>query len=81
MRLCESSSPVRVVLGKILSKKTKEATFVRKWHSAVAKSEKEKEKEKEREKEREREYISNSVWRHGQRSSRTRTRTNKPNKH
>ena len=66
MRLCESSSPVRVVLGKILSKKTKEATFVRKWHSAVAKSEKEKEKEKEREKEREREYISNSVWRHGQ---------------
>jgi len=41
------------VLGKILSKKTKEATFVRKWHSAVAKSEKEKEKE-ERKRERER---------------------------
>ena len=55
-----------------MSKKTKEATFVRKWHSAVAKSEKEKEKEKEKEREKEREreregeYISNSVWRHGQ---------------
>ena len=43
------------MLGKILSKKTKEATFVRKWHSAVAKSEKEKEKEKEKEREKERE--------------------------
>ena len=48
MRLCESSSPVRVVLGKILSKRTKVATFVRKWISAVAKSEKKK-RERERE--------------------------------